>query len=225
MKSKYSKQYLLTFILTLSSFFLSYSAFSSLENNKECAKKAINNKNLNTSDSLDFDYDSDITKGRLYHHEHPLRIEMKPGQYVRYEGEEYELKEVHFHTPSTHSINSVDFALEIHFVHFDEDGEKLTIAVMVEDKKNKIGNEESYFLNFIASNINSDKKIKPLEISSFDLEDMLPEWRDFYEYSSKVKNADDEKVLNWIVIKDSIYTNTRTLEIINQFLRKNSSTN
>jgi carbonic anhydrase len=41
-------------------------------------------------------------------------------------GEEYVLKQFHFHTPSEHTLNGKGYPLEVHFVHSDDGTHSLT---------------------------------------------------------------------------------------------------
>lgn len=56
--------------------------------------------------------------------------------FVVFAEEEYFLTDIHFHTPSEHSIDGVHQPIEFHFVHMNHRGENLVVACFYELTKN-----------------------------------------------------------------------------------------
>jgi carbonic anhydrase len=48
---------------------------------------------------------------------HTVQVNIQSGSTLTIEGETYELKQFHFHTPSENNINGTSYPLETHFVH------------------------------------------------------------------------------------------------------------
>lgn len=48
-------------------------------------------------------------------------------------GETFELRQLHFHSPSEHLIDSTSYAAEVHLVHESADGRLAVVAVLVEE--------------------------------------------------------------------------------------------
>jgi len=49
------------------------------------------------------------------------------------DGETFELRQLHFHTPSEHLLDGTAYAAEIHLVHEDPEGRLAVVAVLVEE--------------------------------------------------------------------------------------------
>ncbi|XP_006647342.1 alpha carbonic anhydrase 1, chloroplastic-like [Oryza brachyantha] len=49
---------------------------------------------------------------------------------VKVDGKKYKLKQLHWHSPSEHTINGQRFAVELHMVHYSDDGNITVIAVL-----------------------------------------------------------------------------------------------
>ncbi|RLN07429.1 alpha carbonic anhydrase 1, chloroplastic-like [Panicum miliaceum] len=49
---------------------------------------------------------------------------------VKVGGIKYKLKQLHWHSPSEHTVNGQRFAMELHMVHFTEDGNITVVAIL-----------------------------------------------------------------------------------------------
>ncbi|XP_077241293.1 alpha carbonic anhydrase 1 isoform X2 [Tasmannia lanceolata] len=58
-----------------------------------------------------------------------LRMESDGGM-LRVEGKNYTLKQMHWHSPSEHTINGIRFPAELHLVHLSDDGNFSVVAVL-----------------------------------------------------------------------------------------------
>jgi carbonic anhydrase len=48
---------------------------------------------------------------------HTVEAEFEPGSTLEYDGEVYELRQLHFHTPAEHLIDGITYPMEMHMVH------------------------------------------------------------------------------------------------------------
>ena len=73
---------------------------------------------------------------------HTIELEFEPGTEALFDGQYYEFKQAHFHTPSEHQIDGITFPMELHFVcaHKELDQEKpeyLVVAAFFKMGKEK----------------------------------------------------------------------------------------
>jgi carbonic anhydrase len=63
--------------------------------------------------------------------------------YVIYDEENYYLTDIHFHTPSEHTIDDTHFPVEFHLVHMNNSGENLVVGCLFElsTEKNQFSKE------------------------------------------------------------------------------------
>lgn len=66
---------------------------------------------------------------------HSIQANFEKGSHAFINGKRYELKQMHFHAPSEHTVNGASYAAEWHFVHADKDGKLAVIALLVEKGK------------------------------------------------------------------------------------------
>ncbi len=117
--------------------------------------------------------------------------------------QEYELKEVHFHTPSEHTVDFQTYPVEIHLVH-EQVRNSFTKRVVVGLFINP--GKANSFLNLITSNLinqigcqrNVDNKD---EVS---VDNLLPKTRDFYYYSGSLTTPPCTENVHWIVFKEPV---------------------
>ena len=77
-------------------------------------------------EALRFNYDSDSTV--IVNNGHTLQIDVGPGSWMRAGNEDFQLIQLHFHSPSEHQINGEIFPLEGHLVHQNKSGALLLLA-------------------------------------------------------------------------------------------------
>ena len=53
---------------------------------------------------------------------HAIQVNYNPGSNININGNEFELKQFHFHSPSENSIEGHSYPMEAHFVHADKEG-------------------------------------------------------------------------------------------------------
>ena len=64
---------------------------------------------------------------------HTVQVNFGPGNSVVVDNTTFTLKQVHFHSPSENLIDGRSFAMEAHFVHADDKGNLLVLALMVNE--------------------------------------------------------------------------------------------
>ena len=81
---------------------------------------------------------------------HTVQLDFEPGNTITADGNTYEFKQLHFHTPSEHLVDGVTYPMEMHVVNImppqDEDDTPhyLVIAFLV-----KMGDENPFIKQFI----------------------------------------------------------------------------
>ena len=86
---------------------------------------------LSALGALEPDYRSGGTT--IVNNGHTVQVNSEPGSSLQVEGQNFELLQLHFHSPSEHQINGEQFLLEGHFVHQNENGELAVVAVLFRD--------------------------------------------------------------------------------------------
>eukprot|EP00487_Bulimina_marginata_P004822 TRINITY_DN218_c0_g1_i1.p1 TRINITY_DN218_c0_g1~~TRINITY_DN218_c0_g1_i1.p1 ORF type:complete len:306 (-),score=39.87 TRINITY_DN218_c0_g1_i1:237-1154(-) len=81
------------------------------------------------SNPLKFNYPQLVRDCTIMNNGHTVQINIDPSNKctLSIHGKTFELKQFHFHTPSEHTIDSLQYEMEMHLVHLNEDNE---IAVL-----------------------------------------------------------------------------------------------
>lgn len=80
--------------------------------------------------ALDLNYTADGSE--LINNGHAIQLNFKPGSTLKIDGITFNLRQLHFHTPSENTINGTHYPMEAHLVHADADGNLAIVAIMYE---------------------------------------------------------------------------------------------
>lgn len=110
------------------------------------------------------------------------------------EGDTYELKQFHYHTPSEHQFSGINYPAELHFVHANSAGNLAVIGVMLNPTS------ESNILNQIVdSSLIAAKSSKETIAKAVDLEALIPVNNTYYHYSGSLTTPPCSEKVSWYV--------------------------
>lgn len=89
------------------------------------------------------------------------RSESTDASVIRYDGSDYELLQMHAHTPAEHTIAGVAPAAELHLVHSGDDGKPLVLSVLA-----TLGDENPTLQPFLDAATGDDGTTAQLDIAS-----------------------------------------------------------
>ncbi|QTD37247.1 carbonic anhydrase family protein [Polaribacter batillariae] len=186
-----------------------------IEKNSECGGEFQSPVNIVSVDALadeslkplDIHYASSTKIHDVKNNGHSIQYNFESGDYINYKGDTYDLKQIHFHESSEHTINGIRFPLVIHMVHVSKKGEYLVLAVMAKE-----GVSSAPF-DFLESYLPLKKgEIKTVD-SSFNLNLNLPKNKGYYNYVGSLTTPPCTQGVNWFVFKEPI---TVSLEQVNK---------
>ena len=106
-------------------------------------------------------------------------------------GKQFNLIQVHFHTPAEHAINGERHPLVAHFVHATEEGELGVLGVMFEE--GAANPELSKVANALASGNGTEITV--------DVSAMIPDDLSVYRYMGSLTTPPCSEGVNWHVAK------------------------
>lgn len=185
--------------------------WGSLKSEYELCSKGGNQSpiNINTSTQKQFPLGINYHTGDFRIDKEPYSLILTPikeTNTIFFSGEQYTLKEIHFHTPSEHLINGQSSELELHFLHKSQNGKVVSIAVFV-----NIGRRNKEFQKLLNSNILLDSKDQitiSLNIQSF-----IPINSQKYSYAGSLTVPPCTEGVQWIVFDKPIWFDRK--QIIN----------
>ena len=131
---------------------------------------------------------------------HTIQQNIRPGSFLRIpdRGMNYELKQFHFHSPSEHKIDGRSFAMEMHFVHANEEGAFFVVGVMISEGKEHPVLKQLW--SFMPENP-GETSADPIGIEETNL---LPPTREYFSYSGSLTTPPCSEGVKWIVLKTPI---------------------
>jgi carbonic anhydrase len=137
---------------------------------------------------------------------HTVQVNYKAGSTVLYNGEEYELRQFHFHDPSEHHIDGKTYPMEMHLVHQSRSGHLLVIGVLVQiGEENRILDEAG---KWVEQKLGHRVPIEGEDIRSglvLNVKDLLPkDTSHFYSYHGSLTTPPCSEGVQWIILKEHI---------------------
>lgn len=149
-------------------------------------------------DPIEIHYSSGVKIHEVTNNGHSIQYNFEKGDYIVLDEINYELKQIHFHEPSEHTINGIRYPLEIHLVHVSNDKQIAVMAIMAQEGRSS---EAFTFLeNYLPLASGETKQID----KDFDLNLNLPENKDYYKYNGSLTTPPCTENVTWFVYKNPI---------------------
>ena len=137
---------------------------------------------------------------------HTIQVNYAAGSTINVDGQSFELKQFHFHSPSENTIEGHSFPMEAHFVHADKDGNLAVIAVMFEE------GEANAELAKAWDNMPGNAGEKNTLTSAIDANALLPKSRDYYRFNGSLTTPPCSEGVRWLVMKTFDSTSKEQIE-------------
>lgn len=161
-----------------------------------------------TQTPLDLDYA--VTTFEVVNNGHSIQVNYPKGSTATIGEETYELLQLHFHTPSEHTINGEHAAMEIHLVHTNGAGEMAIIGSMVE-----IG-EASYEVNKIWQNIPALGESRRSDLA-LNPKGFIPKSLAHATYLGSLTTPPCSENVNWVVMAEPVTFSQEQIETFQRF--------
>jgi carbonic anhydrase len=140
---------------------------------------------------------------------HTIQQNVMAGSFLRIpaRGMSFELKQFHFHSPSEHKINGQSFAMELHFVHANEEGALGVVGVLIKEGKEHPVLKQLW--SFMPENA-GDTSQQPIGIEDTNL---LPPTREYFTYGGSLTTPPCSEGVKWIILKTPIEASAEQIAI------------
>ncbi len=130
----------------------------------------------------------------IFNNGHTVQINFAPGSAMNNGEKDYALLQLHFHTPSEHTVDQVRFPLEAHFVHRADDGGLGVIGVLFEEGAHN--DALNPVLATLPQEVSAPRKIDSVE---FNPSSLLPQDLAAYRYSGSLTTPPCSEGVAWRV--------------------------
>jgi carbonic anhydrase len=120
---------------------------------------------------------------------------------VEFDGDEFELLQMHVHTPSEHTVGGVPAPAEFHLVHEDDDGDLLVVGVLAAD-----GAESAAWDPFVSAVAAGGSATTELDLPA-----LLPDDLGFAAYEGSLTTPPCSEDVQWMVLSTPVELSTAQL--------------
>ncbi|AXK72171.1 carbonic anhydrase family protein [Lysobacter sp. TY2-98] len=164
---------------------------------------------------IDFDYRPDGY--RVVNNGHAIQVDFKPGSHIRIDNTDFELKQVHFHVPSEHTVDGKRFPMEAHLVHADAQGRLAVVAVLFKDGANNAWLESIW--PKVPAKAGGNAKL-PTAVNAAAL---LPSGHDYYRYSGSLTTPPCSEQVRWLVLKQPVAASAKEVAFVHDAVGQNNN--
>lgn len=137
---------------------------------------------------------------------HTIQVNYIHGSSITVNGEQFELKQFHFHAPSENTIEGTSYPMEAHFVHADKNGNLAVIALMFK-RGDKNAELEKAWIEMPEKA--GEQKVIP---NRLDANILLPQNRDYYRFNGSLTTPPCSEGVWWFVIKQNATASKEQIE-------------
>ncbi|MNQ02735.1 Carbonic anhydrase precursor [compost metagenome] len=169
---------------------------------------------------IEFHYNQKTKIHDVINNGHTIQFDFEPGDYIVVNGEQYELKQFHFHESAEHTIKGVRYPLEIHMVHKNKDGKFAVVSIMAQE--NKKSNETFEFLDqYLPTKTNDTVKVN----NDFNINKVLPQNKSYYTYWGSLTTPPCTESVQWFIFKAPIEVSIKMITDLKKIMPLNNFRN
>jgi len=137
---------------------------------------------------------------------HTIQVNFKQGNILVLDSVLYQMKQVHFHSPSENTIHGKSYPLEAHFVHADVNGNLTVLAVMFEE--GKANDALGRLWQQMPSLVDAPSPIKSRVLPS----ELIPPDNSYFRFGGSLTTPPCTEGVNWILMKTPMTASAAQIE-------------
>jgi len=135
---------------------------------------------------------------------HAIQENVKPGNFLVFYGDRYELKQFHFHSPSEHTVAGESFPMEVHLVHQNAAGDHAVVGLLFQ-----VGEFNKYLDQLPSFRVarGEDPHGDPVDYNEF-----IGNRTDYFVYNGSLTTPPCSEGVQWIVLKEPIIASPEQIQ-------------
>lgn len=146
-----------------------------------------------------------------------VQANFESGSYLSSSGHVYGLIQVHFHTPSEHTIDGEAFPLVAHFVHANGDGQLAVLGVLFEE-----GDAHDELQKIVESADDVGAEAETVRGVSLDPAAFLPDELEVWRYNGSLTTPPCSEGVQWHVLEDTVEASGEQIEALAALMGDNA---
>lgn len=171
----------------------------------------------NATGDIDVDVNWQAGPLTVLHNGHTVQANFAEGSTMVSGGKSFKLVQVHFHTPSEHTVDGKAYPLTAHFVHAADDGALAVLGVMFE-----AGDANAELQKLVDAAPMKKQAAQTVAGASFDPRKLLPEDRAVYRYMGSLTTPPCSEGVNWHVLSTPVEASPAQIAAMEQAMGMNA---
>ncbi len=144
---------------------------------------------------------------------HSIQLDFPKNAGIVVDNQTFELKQVHFHSPSENTIDGRHFPMEAHFVHADERGNLAVVALLFEigGTNPVLGKLWRFIPTHRGEAFGIADKLPPSRL--------LPKDKDYYRFNGSLTTPPCTEGVYWFVLKQPVTASREQIERFSRVMR------
>ena len=163
---------------------------------------------------LEFDYRAVPLK--VLNNGHTIQVDQKGAGSLKFQGQEYQLLQFHFHTPSEHHVAGQPREMEAHFVHKNAQGQLAVVGVLIKSGK------ENGVLKAVWEGMPKEVKETMVKGAVINAGDVLPQGKHYQHYIGSLTTPPCSEGVRWIVMNEPIEMSQAQVEAFKSLFPHNA---
>lgn len=148
---------------------------------------------------------------------HTIMVNYAPGSFLRVGDKQYALKQFHFHRPSEERINGKAYAMSLHLVHADEQGNLAVVAVLLQR------GTENDLVQELWSDLPKEKEHEEqLDNVQINAKGLLPSDLRYYTFTGSLTTPPCTENVTWFVLEQPVSLSAAEIQRFEKLYRHNA---
>lgn len=182
----------------------------------------LTNRSQKEEHTLDLEINDKVKE--VKNESHTVKLELENGNYIESDGKKYEIIQIHFHTPSEHHIDGIEYPMEMHIVSA-EMGEKENKKLLVLGAFFKMGNQNEFIEDFIQLIPEKEHAKKNVVGKNFHLNEFFCNEKEtlkkLYHYNGSLTTEPYSENVEWYVLSHVFEASPKEIDRLNKIIGKN----
>jgi carbonic anhydrase len=148
---------------------------------------------------------------------HTIQVNYAKGSRITVGGEQYELAQFHFHTPSENTVNGKAYDMEMHLVHKNAKGELAVVGVFFQS-----GSQNAELDKLWRQLPEKAGEQKTLADTSLSAANLLPQDRSYAHFNGSLTTPPCSENVNWFVIREPLQASAEQISRISTIMGHNA---
>ncbi len=165
----------------------------------------------------DIQFDYQTSSMSILNNGHTVQVNFDEGSSINFKGTQYNLLQVHFHTPSENLLMGESYPLEAHFVHASKDGKLAVVAVLVSEGAG------SDFIQKVVDHMPASKsdvqKVAGVSLSGLDF---IPSQNGHFGFKGSLTTPPCTEGVQWLMMKAQTTASKAQIDALHAVMHDNN---